>query len=483
MNRVNIEKLKNIIITVLFMTSLIQVGILWNIQNHGLPISFLSGLFERQGSIIFSGGAEAIYDKYFYPYRVIISDGLAESYWFANRKSKDFSELWSIGKYYMQRIADNDTVQGDPQAKASDSSWPELFQKTAVIIDFKSGLQKELLAALLQVNNPDIINLPPVVNKIVISPLDDINQNINTVYLVNDDLTYKYTITVKDERFGKQRILDVIDKYSGDGVSREYIADFKGTLTFKTASDLLLSVTGNKYDRIRSVISDTPEFLTIKDPDEAAEIILGNKKFSFYNAKQTDNSIEFKNFNNIYRFTPEGVFEYKYLESEKAQIKGNAAAAFENTINFMEPVKGLLKGTDLRLSGVTAGENGLWYEFTFDYEIDGQQVFVRGVKGSSGGEAVNNAIKIKANSKRVLSCIWLLKDFNISQEKVYNVNHLDLIDSLSRKLGTEYEKNFSIREISIGYNVEPGNSAELLDPVWGISTLDGILHTIEMESK
>ena len=79
MSRVRRERFKSYILALLIVSSIIQVGILWEYQNHGFPISFLMPIFAGSGSNA-SDISEVSRQEYFVPFRIIVSNG-NESHW------------------------------------------------------------------------------------------------------------------------------------------------------------------------------------------------------------------------------------------------------------------------------------------------------------------------------------------------------------------------------------------------------------------
>mgnify|MGYP000888622042 FL=1 len=75
MRRFNFERFKLYILAMLVATSFIQVGILWNYQNEGLPTNFLWNIFES--SIRKTPGDVSDYVKLF---RVSATEGYDESH-------------------------------------------------------------------------------------------------------------------------------------------------------------------------------------------------------------------------------------------------------------------------------------------------------------------------------------------------------------------------------------------------------------------
>lgn len=447
MNHVNKERIKSIILIVLFVISLIQVGILWTNQSHRLPFSFLGAIF---GSRQLQVSDEMTREELFIPYRLVISNG-DSAHWIPDRKSQIYKPLWDEVKTYLA-----DVVNGNISPSAdSQETWGETTSKRGFTFEFKMGIRPDLLKWFLG-NSSSTVDIPTVY-KIMVIPENN-NDSQNTLYIYDaNNRVYKYLTKgfVREKSFA-----DILSVFENDnkGTYREFITMHDSNLESKLniGPDVLYVNTHPVFWPYGIISCSIPG--NVSNMNELAETILGNEKERYSPSKYNDGTIHFSNRENLYKIYPEGILEYKYLSSTDTSGREGIGPALLNAYGLIKKVVSLTNTkADIYLAGIEPLESGN-YRFDFDYMINGQPVHIDLTSVSSEGTAVQNAIIIEANSEKVISSRIIIRDFAVSGEKNYNDRFFDI------KFDSTFKKDqLKLRDIGVGYVIDTVDE-KLLEP-------------------
>ena len=262
MNHKKQEFLKSIILSILVLASLLQVGILWGYQSHGLPFNFLSAFFSTMGanSLVDIDKAKG---EYFLPYQVIVSEGFDASHWIVARKTDTYNKLWNEAKSYLKDILGSKT-----EIVPTDELWGDIVTKKAVIFEFKANIKLNLMDFFLDIPNATS-NFPSGITKIAILPWDDINDNVNTIYILDDSKVYKCNTPIRDGQMKKDDYKAIIDKLTQDSSQRSYsvikelIPDGKKALYPIREDILIANETSNIFENYHNISFSTSENLSL----------------------------------------------------------------------------------------------------------------------------------------------------------------------------------------------------------------------------
>lgn len=489
MNRINQENLKSYILVTLIITSLIQIGIIWNYQYQNIPItvvsSFFSGLFNRSPQI---QPVEA--DEYLRPYRIIASEGSDESHWAIYKNNEIYDALWKdLKTYYLQGILSSNPVQS-----YTADQWGSIIAAKSFIFEYKSNINYELFTGFLGVK--DITsNRPSGIYKILVAPWEDVNYNL-TVYIMDDTRIYKYIIPINDKGLSRdadsnsyQRILKRLEE-NGNLRDYKFIQELiTGKSPIQTRPDILCVARGSKdskYSSLKNIAISIPDWFAAKgknDLDEIAQYVLGNERDNYDSSWDNNNSIVFRNSNNIFKLNSNGVMEYKYLSSPEGSGKGTVYETFKRAKEFVGQRRGLISGLDIYLSGVSVNtENKELFDFTFDYAAGDMPLAFNYDSKEVGGKLLKNAISITSDGNRIINCRWVLRSAIAGKDTgLYNINFEDFWNEI-RKQSKADNKSISIKDINVGYEVESGTEANLA-PVWIITSEEGDSLPVQMHKK
>ncbi len=165
----------------------------------------------------------------------------------------------------------------------------------------------------------------------------------------------------------------------------------------------------------------------------------------------------------VYRYYYNGFFDYQYRNKNSGD-KGIVGEALEKALIFIENRrKNLIEGVEIHLNSITERSN--YYEFTFDYVLEGMDIKIR----SNRDQEVESAITVSANRDRVVDVKWYIKTF--AHNDYYSFYNLNFYDFFEKQLIVEYPdyaNNPVISNISMVYLCpENGMRAE---PYWLVET-------------
>jgi hypothetical protein len=481
MKGLNRERLKLYILFLLVITSFIQVGILWYYQNQRVPTNFLWGFFNTDKN-------ETVYDigYFFKPYRIVVTEGYENPHWVIDEDHEFYSLLWDEARVYMSNLLSKKGI--NHQGEYNREYWGEVVLRKSFVFEFKTNISKELLAAFLNVN-PDSDFKPGGIYKMAILPSENINRNL-TIYVYNGTSVNKYVMPYEQKGLHINDFDNIISELyeedsNGYNVVKEYISNY---VYDYLSPDVLIVAKGNSFWEFESLICHVPDKIkntrTNEELADMAKVILGEDHDEYMKNIDVYNVIVFQNLSNMYRIYRDGLLEYRYLYVIDNNDKGSESEALNKALNFIKSREELISPEiDIYLSGITRNQN--YYTFTFDYKYKDRSVALDDYKiNNKDGKSLNHAITIDVNSKRVLNCYWLLKDFKKGNEKMYlNVKFEYMFEDVFGNNSGLDRNDFSIRDVNVVYEIKYTTDSQSLKPVWSIETMQGKKFIVPMREK
>jgi hypothetical protein len=481
------ERLKFYLLIALIMISIIQVGILWTYQDYGFPISF----FGRKSGVDSNDDEKAV-KSLLDPYRVIVSEGSGDleknepSQWIlTNNKESDYLEFWDDAKNYLVESL----TAGQRPVVSDIKDWSSLaLSEKSIILDFKTKINQDMLPWIFDIKK-NSENVPIGIKKIMISPW----QNTGVLYISDDTYTYSFSLNIDEEKLRSYE--DIFNKYSESNKIRKFtfikylgpngeIKNFDG--------DALVIVKGGQYMGIKNVDCTVPESIKTEKEysqnqvDDIASALLGAEKDGYdRNINISDNTIEFKTQNKIYKLDSNGNLEFKFITDVQDTDKGNLQSALINSYKLISGIKSLIsEDSNLYLSKVIENDRGS-YTLKYDYIIEGIPVLYTRIERNKKDEdeiKVESAITLEVNRKGILNCTAKIKKFVQSKsEGLYNVYFSEVQAELNKKYKElKNNENIIVKEAGISYNV--GEAITGVNPVWVFSTVDND-YIVPMHSK
>lgn len=464
MSRFINERLKTICIFVLIITGLLQVGILWGYQSQGTPTSFLLRFFNGAAQIDDTVARERL----FVPDRLILSNGDLD-HWIIDRNSDIYNDLWDETKQALYGIA-----SGTVNLKESNEDWGDLFENRGFIIDFGYPMESGLLKWFLGVGEK--VQELPAVYKIMIKP-DIVDENTSTIYIYSTGGKVYISDLISYDR--KRSLGDIFTAVSDNGEQeyRKYYT-FRGGKIDKTMDaepDVLYVFGAPRYWPYLEYRSKPPARAEKKD--DLAAIVLGNEKDRYNKSNINENTIQYNYGSNIYRYYTDGYLTYQYLGSADSSGKGEIGEVLLNAYKFVDRINQLSETTaDIVLASVEEKQQGI-FSFSFDYRLKGMPVKLELDMKDGNDQKLKHAISIQADSKRVLKCDWLLRDFAQGKKDNFNDRFLELITLTGRNF-----EEMKIQDMHYGYFINSGSDS-VLKPMLLIDMKDKSTIPIEMPSE
>lgn len=491
------ERLKLILLAVLITSSLIQLGILWRYQGHGLPFNFITAVLHTEASDINTDLDKKAREDFFVPYRITASAGYDKPRWILNRTSYHYQTLWKEGRHYLQKaltsgnleevnVPWSDIVGGNQITTSS-------FARETYIFEFKTNIKMDLLQWLMEIDAPTEAD---GVYKLVISPWENAGSGYITIYIRDSSKIYKYTTPYEKGRLGQQQYRDIMDDISKDKSLTAY-----SVLNEKYLSTISYDVLGaldepfkKAENSFTEIYCSPPSLLKNKDTYSSNELntiaknLLGVEKDSYDLAVMSNNTIEFRTQNIINRLYKDGLFVYRYRSNVSVEDKGEIYEAFTNAYKMVNKLQSMISGADLYLSGIEVQGQGS-YTFIFDYMVNGVPVYMDYISDSDETDAmrklkVGNAVIIEANSKMVVSCQAVLKDFEMTKDaQTYNLNFFDIMEDA---YGTGLMNNVrrsDINDLTFSYRVMRGNDITKPEVVCVVTTRTGESYLIPLRKN
>lgn len=471
------ERVKFYILILLLLTSIVQLGILWNGQNQGLPFNFLY-LFSSDP--VSAHGPKSM-EEFFTPFRIVLSEGSDNtnaSRWILNKKNKQYDPLWEEVKYYLKNALGK---KSDGEALLA-SQWYSLIDRKAFIFEFKTGISVNLLKEAMGL--PEIYkDGPSGVYKLILSPWEDstsLNSRINTLYIFDGSKIYRYYIPFNR---GEYKEADSFEEIIYSLKANPNYTDY--TFLKQPAGEKLMGFredipVGNEdqYSKYGSLASSLPLGFGGEAPylEAVASKILGSEKGNYDRSmNNTDKTIELKTLNNLYKIYPNGFMEYDFLSTQRETANGSLEEAFKKALTFVQGLSLESENTSLFLSGYTE-KNGQ-YEFSFDYMVSSNfsdvPVYMEYDASVDGKEpqTLHHAITVEANGGNVTRCRAMIKDFTFnSRYGEYGVGILQAV--YFKNPAMLAEKNNEEKNVVAAYRMGKEAEDTDLDLVWVIEAKD-----------
>lgn len=445
MGRVIKERLKTICIFILVMTGISQVGILWSYQSQGTPTSFLSGLFSQPPQI----SDEIVREKLFIPDKLILSDG-GKSHWIIKKDSDVYNTLWDEAFKGLYQI-----MSGKVSLTKVNEEWGTVAEKRGYMVDFGYAVKSDLLAWFL--GTADLSQEISDVIKVMIKS-DLVDENTGNFYIYGSDGSVYISNPI---RYEKASSTEKFIKTASENKNREYreYTTLRGSNIGKANDqpDVYYVMKAPKYWPYYKYTAKPP--VRAMKEDDLDEILLGSEKDRYNKSTDNANTIQFNYGNSIYRYYSDGYLTYQYLGNTDASSKDEVNKSLVNAYKFIARIYMIYETKpDIILTSVKIQSDGS-YLFGFDYKIQDIPVETAVNRKDGSGEALKNAISIQADSKRVIKCDWLLKEFIQGEKDNYNDRFEDLLAMTGLKF-----MDISIQDIYAGYYIH-STVDEMLNPM------------------
>ena len=263
---------------------------------------------------------------------------------------------------------------------------------------------------------------------------------------------------------------------AGDYIRYKTIREFGGKSYKNFAPDVFCIVEGTGTAVFKQINFTAPA--AVRDKEELERLILSSDIYSYSRSKDFNETLIFTNNTNKYYLYTDGFMEYNYLQPTQPAEKGSLSASLGNAVSFILNIENSLLGSaDLILSGIDENDSDLTYTFTFDYILEDYPVYFH-YSQTKGNAAVahKNAITVRANANRAISCRWMLVDiFFMNRDPKYMQTYFDQI-GVSQSLA-----KMAVSDISIVYRIDLNSGTKNYKyPYWAVTSPDGEVEIVAM---
>ncbi len=473
------EKLKNYFLIFLIGLSILQIAIYYNYQSKNKLGVFLEMIYE-------SDKYNFKEDEFFRPDRIVVCRKFNENHKMIKKTSQEYYILWRDAKKYLKDVLDTEIYE--EVVPFTYELWNNIIIRKSVMLEFDQDVHSNLISTFLGNSFSKDMELTKV-KKVVMQPFEN-KDNIMTLYLTDGDRIFKVYSYITKDRLQKEtydKLLETIEQdnsYKNYSLIKEIYPD-KDMAPFNINQDILLATDDesvenyNAYFCMLPILLDDITFNNNSDLEDLSKEVLGKEEDYYDIGMDLYGTIVFRNVKDIFRIYKDGLLEYKYLEKVQEDKNENIVEAFKKVTEFIANLKGLTEGADITLVKTEKnGKKGEGYKFTFDYKLDNIPVIINNYKSKVVPDVtLKNAIEIISTNNQVVSCFWLLRDFDTAKEDIeYKIGFEGLLDNLIEKYDVDkrilqiyniynaYVMNFSDEEILVPYFIVKSNCRiDLLD--------------------
>lgn len=455
------EKIKTRVLVFLVALSIIQIGIHWNSQTQGLPFNFISAFFSGNDKAL-PLDVETLEEKYFKPEAVIVSIGT--NHWRLDERDSQYYKVWEdIRANYLPVM-----IRQKAEKILPKEEWSNIIRSRCVRIDFFVNWPGNVVQWFGNTKPGETKNFEGI-KSIAVVPEDDVNQAVNIVYVYDEKQVYRYQIDIKNEFLPKSYYAKLADELTNKNKPRQSL--LSSYPNFVSEKDIFVPKPGDEGHNYSSIEVSIPEPVVLNRANienySIQDSILLQQKVSL-SAQYNDNSDNalFTDTENLYRLFSNGVLEYKYIPADTAQA-GEASAALNHALNFIEHRRSLIGEADIVLTGLVSEKK--YYLLEFSYKLNGVFIYC----SDNHDKGISAPIVMKVNSERILECRWVLRNFKSNENNNYSESFGEL---LNNQIATSYPEIIN-REIKFFKRLEQGyvfrltdDNGTILAPNWIIST-------------
>lgn len=436
------EVLKSQILLILIITSVVQIGIHWNMQTRGLPFPLITQFFSDNGRKSNTKmDIDLFKEQYFRPQNIMVS--VSTTHFRMYESDPQYDKVWEdVRENYIP-----DMIKKRPNKIVSKDQWSTITGSRCVRIDFDINWPSSIVYLLEETKPGDIKGFDGI-KSIVIMPMADVNETVNTVYVYDENQIYQYSIDIGKHYLPKRYYSD-LEKVSQNKPGLRLLPTVSN---FTSDNDIYVSLDKEKGRSFSVLNAQIPESLILNryniENDIIQENILLNQKESFsVNYIDESDYAMFTDTENLYRLYNDGLLEYKYIPTDTSAA-GDISTAFKHAVTFIEQRRHLIGSADISLTEIN--KHGNYYEMKFIYKTESIPIYY----SVNGQEKITHPIVIKANEKRIIECKWTIRSFNASNKKQrYNVDFADLLNNQIVSIYPEIlkDKNRYFERIESGY--------------------------------
>ena len=463
------ERFKSFVLIVLLIISVLQMGIIWSNDDHSSPFYFAARMLNIPGSWPERAAAEApgwnpdAKHILLNPFRVSLSTG--DEHYIVPRNSEGFASIKDTVYSLFEEALEGRAQRRD----LPEGAWETIVSRRSILFEFKMPIPLDVIKWGIDFYNVSS-GAPADIYKVLIIPRE--GAGVGFYILTSTGVIHflPRTVTVAEIERLYAAALEAIDVDNMNVIKYAMVHEFGGHAYPGFRGDVKGNIYGRQSTIFRNLKHAVPFFVRSA---EFANTVLGDDINSYSRQNEgVNNTMIFKNFSNLYRFHGSGLMEYSFIPTVSPHDKGDIFLALSQSMTFIQRIKNdLLREPELYLSGISQDEAS--WQFTFDYIFGDFPVFFYNETVMMDEVLVqDNALVIRANGKRAISCRWVLVDMFFGNDIRELQTAFDTIDV------TNFSR-MSVDDISIVYHFDmtdegrqPGEGASIR-PAWPVWRIEG----------
>ncbi len=482
------ERIKSYVLAILVVASLVQVGIHWDRQGQGGPLRFLSSALSPNNilNVVDDRLLEARKREYIQPNRIVVSDEESMR-WILQSFDDTWTESWKdLRDQYLPQL-----VTAKPDRRQARSTWDQLLlSRRAMLFEFETAIPTPLLAWLAGTefsrSSGQAADGFPDVEKIAVVPSENVNVNVNTLYVLASDGVYRFLLDVPETARPKAWYLMSQDYLAREGSQPVTLLGEAYFGLNHIRRDLL--IWNDNHDRIMlplyemAIPSFIPEEFTVDNLDPLQEkILLGRKESLLIRLDEETGNVTFSDIENTFRMDANGYLSYRYLPGAQ-DTATDMGGAFRQALSFVEERRQMLGAVDLVLTDVAPGnidglrsdlegaERNPAYVFSFSYRVDGNLMMQMDQRT---GDPVA-PITVAASADRIIRCDWSIRQFRPIEQARWSLFFFDLYNDMITSIPNLRPGVEVLSRTRYGYLFSSREQTAILKPSWILSSDRGI---------
>ena len=430
--RITRERIKTFILCLLIFIGIMLTGNLWRLEGNRFPFAFNQPKDTE---------TKQLYKAFFIPSRIVVNDG-EERHWLIypshSREKNDFAMLWEQTVNPLMKAILEQKYPVKYEGDVSAELWEGLIALKNFKIEFKAGLEKELLKLFFDLQKEPSQVFASGMKQIVFSAWESFNERNIVVYIKDvNDKCHKFTVTLSNDEY-KKAFNAYMQQLNSASNKPRYLTFGEQKITrvgnnMLVSPEIMIAQGKNllclKYPQINFLNEfEGIDVGKVDGASEMAEKLLGEDKDNYRRYIDTSGMVSFIHLNNkrIFRVYPDGFVECFSSRIDAANEKTDIGQAYIAAIDFIYRYGGIPDGIYPFLSKhYYDGKNS--YTFEFDYFVEGLPVITS--RPYRETDMIKSAIKVIVTGREVEGYLRYIK--KPMAGKVNSVN-VDTITALNR---------------------------------------------------
>lgn len=424
--------LKDAVLVLLILCSVILALNTWTDSKWWGEYDIISTIKEKFGlTDEYSEFGSLSREKLARPYRIVVNNSAKRSVYFQD--SSGFEEIFANIKPVFESA-----LSGDRQESATESEWYQALKTKSLYVTYPVKYHISVISDIFEIKEPKLkINS---MDSFVIYADNSSDGFLTVIIKDSSDVYKKCYVTYDVENF--KTLLDTNAKSSVGSLPYSFELNFDKAGDSKQkvliGSEVLLSINPTSYTGL------TRNIATVTADGNYNNQVIDNVLKGFgYNSSSirkyidNDDVVYVENYGTV-RINKSGYIEYKAITGDKGIDLGvsnpkNLIEVYTASLRFVSQFHQTVmpdKEMNVRVSSdVVDMQNTGAFKITLDYYSDGYAIR-DDVYVAREDRTMTNAIELSVLSGKVVSYRQILRSYEKTQEKIYNLSTIEAVDVL-----------------------------------------------------